>query len=304
MEIGFPLLRSFIAIVDAGTISGASETVYLSQPALSKQLKRLESAVGAQLLERGSRQVTLTEAGHELLPYARAALEAWEQGGQAVAAVQGRTNSTIRLGMHTAVGRGLIRDARQTFDASFPGWSIQVRQVSWDDPSAGLDDGQTDLAFRWSPRPDSARYEVRRILTDRVVLLVPDDHELSGRPSVTVAELAGAELVGMPPQAGVMRSFWTGGGRIDNPVVSVEAASRDEYFEAVASGAGLGLVPAHDAASFVRDGVTWVKVDGLPPCELYLIWPRDESRPVIAELVETFATVGATVHSTKPQSPG
>ncbi len=297
MDIGFSLLRSFIAIVDAGTISGASEVVYLSQPALSKQLKRLEAAVGAQLLERGSRQVRLTDAGHELLPYVRASLEAWDQGGHAVAAIQGRATSSVRIGMHAWIGRGLIRSAREQFTNLHRDWSFQIRHIAWDDASAGLDTGQTDIALRWSPIPDRSLYEVRRLLSGRVMLLVANDHDLANRSSVTVDELAGAPMVAMPPGAGAMRDYWLGGGIIADVSVAVEATSGDESYEAVASGLGLALVPAYHAPGYPRDGVSFIPVEGLPECELYVVWRADEARAEVTDLAAIFTKVNLGARS-------
>ncbi len=293
MEVGFTLLRSFVAIVDAGTISGASDATYLSQPALSKQLQRLESAVGAQLVDRSRRGVNLTPAGSAILPHVRAALDAWERGGSEVAAVQGQRASTVRIGLHTSMGRGLLRKSIELFTGRFPGWSVQIRQVRWDDPTAGLASEETDVALTWSPRPRAKHFNSRSLGSDELCLLGPEDHPLMTRPCVDVADLAGARLVAMPPGAGSMREFWLGSGRIRGVEVVAEAFSGDEYYEAVASGLGLGLVSAGHARLYQRDGVSTIPITGLPTCHLYVTWRRDEDRTAVNYLADVVAKVCA-----------
>ena len=90
------LVRTFLAVAEAGSFTAAASGVYRSQAAVSQQIRRLESQVGARLFERGRREVTLSHAGRRLLPHARQLLTASEQ---ARLAAHGTGRRNIRIGL-------------------------------------------------------------------------------------------------------------------------------------------------------------------------------------------------------------
>ncbi len=90
------LVRTFLAVAEAGSFTAAATGVYRSQAAVSQQIRRLESQVGARLFERGRREVTLSHAGRRLLPHARHLLTASEQ---ARLAAHGTDRRRIRIGI-------------------------------------------------------------------------------------------------------------------------------------------------------------------------------------------------------------
>ncbi len=90
------LVRTFLAVVEAGSFTAAASGVYRSQAAVSQQIRRLESQVGARLFERGRREVALSHAGRRLLPHARQLLNASEQ---ARLAAHGTDQRRIRIGI-------------------------------------------------------------------------------------------------------------------------------------------------------------------------------------------------------------
>lgn len=90
------LVRTFLAVVEAGSFTAAASGVYRSQAAVSQQIRRLESQVGTRLFERGRREVTLSHAGRRLLPHARQLLDASEQ---ARLAAHGSDRRRIRIGI-------------------------------------------------------------------------------------------------------------------------------------------------------------------------------------------------------------
>ena len=290
MDLSLPQLRAFVAIVDAGSITAAAERVFLSQPALSKQLQRLELTVGAELVTRSRNGVALTEAGEALLPHVRAALAAWDQGARDVAAVQGRSATMVRIGLRSSLGRGLLRRAIGSFTTRWPGWTVQIRQSRWDQPLAGLLSDTADVAVLWSPRPDDERLNVLAVGTEAVSVLVPDDHHLADRPHILAADLAGAAMIAMPRSVPKTRSYWLGDGRIPGIEVAAEAATPDEYYEAVSSGLGLALVSARHGRQYERgDGVRTVEVADLPASELFVVWRRNDDRAAVVDLVDLLA---------------
>jgi DNA-binding transcriptional LysR family regulator len=117
-------LKSFVAAIDAGSLSGAAPEVHRSQSALSMQLKKLESAAGCQLLLRGPRQLQLTQQGQTLLGYARRMLDLQ---AQAQAALHGEAiTGLVRLGVPDDYARRYLTPVLQRFAPRHGGVEIQL----------------------------------------------------------------------------------------------------------------------------------------------------------------------------------
>lgn len=108
------LVRTFLAVTEAGSFSAAAPGVYRSQAAVSQQIRRLESQLGAPLFERGHREVALSETGQRFLPHARRLLQASEQAHLAARGIQQRT---IRIGVADDLAGTLVMPALATLMA-------------------------------------------------------------------------------------------------------------------------------------------------------------------------------------------
>ncbi|WP_031110108.1 LysR family transcriptional regulator, partial [Streptomyces sp. NRRL S-146] len=94
MDVHLRELRYFVAVAEELHFTRAAERLYVSQPALSKQIRALERQVGVELFRRDRHGVALTDAGTALLPHARGVLDAWEEGAAAVDAAKSAQRST------------------------------------------------------------------------------------------------------------------------------------------------------------------------------------------------------------------
>ena len=160
MDVHLRDLRYFVAVAEELHFTRAAERLYVSQPALSKQIRALERQLGVELFRRDRHGVALTDAGTALLPHARGVLDAWEEGAVAVDAAKSAQRSTLVVGMSTSPVRGgLLPAIRSRFTAAHPEAVLRLRQVNWEDPTAGLADGAADIAFVWLPLPGQDRYD-------------------------------------------------------------------------------------------------------------------------------------------------
>lgn len=186
MDVDIPVLRALVTIADEGTISGAARRLYISQPALSGQVRRLERAVGAALFQRRADGVRLTAAGRAFLPYAERILADLQHGmAQAAAAVgQGVLRLDV-LDAGLAVPRRVVarlhqRLPRVTMDVTERGSAEQVRR---------LRDGDCDLALTGaSARP--AGMNDTPLLDEPLGVALPATHPLAGRAQVRLTQLA------------------------------------------------------------------------------------------------------------------
>jgi len=117
------LVRTFLAVVEAGSFTAAASGVYRSQAAVSQQIRRLESQVGAPLFARGHREVTLSETGRRFLPHARRLLHASEQARQAAQGIQPRT---LRIGVADDLAAPIVMPALGALAASDDSLAFEV----------------------------------------------------------------------------------------------------------------------------------------------------------------------------------
>lgn len=288
-------LRYFLAVAAELHFTRAAERLYVSQPALSKQVRALERQLGVELFRRDRHGVALTGAGAALLPYARRVLDTWTEGAAAVEAVRAAQRSTLVVGMSTSPGRGgLLPAIRSRFTAEHPATDIRLRQVSWEDPSAGLADGSADVAFVWLPLPDADRYAWTVVAEEPRLVALPDTHPLAARTEVDFADLADEPFLALPPDSGPLRDHWLAleerGGR--PPRIGAEIASTEETYEALVGGLGICLVASGNTPLITLGGVVTRPVHGVGPSRYALAWRRqDGQRPLVRGYAEACRSV-------------
>jgi DNA-binding transcriptional LysR family regulator len=278
-------LRYFVATAEESTVTAAAARLFVSQPALSKQLRALERRLGFDLFERLRRGLALTRQGSALLPVARELLAAWDRGyAEARALTHPRT---LVVGMQTAVGRDLQRPAVERFRSRLPDWTVSLRLVGWDDPSAGLADGTSDVAFVWLPVPldDIA---TRVLVREPRWVALPAEHRLATHAQIAFAELTDEPFVALPVAAGPLRDFWLGvDARPTPPLIAAEATAADEVLELVSAGVGIALIAEGNAHLYKRPGLTFRPVPDLAPAELAIAWRRNDPRDIIHAFVNS-----------------
>ncbi|WP_208614623.1 LysR family transcriptional regulator [Streptomyces regalis] len=290
MDVHVRDLRYFVTVAEELHFTRAAERLYVSQPALSKQVRALERQLGVELFRRDPHGVTLTGAGTALLPHARQVLDAWTEGSAAVESARAAARSTLVVGMSTSPGRGgLLPAIRSRFTSAHPEAVIRLRQVSWEDPTAGLADGEADVAFVWLPLPDAERYEWTVVAEEPRLVALPDTHPLAVRTEVDFADLADEPFLALPATAGPLRDYWLAlderGGR--PPRIGAEIASTEETYEALVAGLGVCLVAAGNAPLISLGGVVTRRVRGLSPSRYALAWRKEDGgRPLVRAYAE------------------
>lgn len=278
-------LRYFVAVAEELSFTkAATERLFISQPALSKQIRRLENTLRVRLFERDRRAVALTAAGAALLPKARVMLAEWDETIRAVA--EAARGKTLTVGFQTRIGRGLIAGVTESMASLLPEWKLSFRQVSWRDPTAGLGSDDVDVAIAWLPVPRAELSWRVVAIEDRWVAL-PVGHPLATRTTVTFAELAAEPCVALPATAGPLRDFWLATDhREGDPLIAAEVETAEETFEAVASGLGVTLLSAGNAEIYHHDDVVCRPVTDLSPSELAVVWRTTDDRKAVRVFVD------------------
>lgn len=283
MDVHVRDLRYFVAVAEELHFTRAAELLHISQPSLSKQIRALERDLGFPLFRRDRRTVALTDAGEALLPRARALLAGWDEALAEAARRARAAEEMLRVGFQTSVAGALYQLAVAQFTRDHPGWSVELKLHPWSDPTAGLLDGVSDIAFLWLPVPGQERLGWQTLRTEPRHVALWCKHPLADRQEFEIADLLDEPFVALPPSAGVLRDYWLAmDARDGHPVrIGAHAETPDETFEAVAAGQGVALLSAGNARLYSRPGIVTRPIVDVSPAALAVAWRADDERPVI-----------------------
>jgi DNA-binding transcriptional LysR family regulator len=296
MDVHLRDLRYFVAVAEELHFTRAAERLHVSQPALSRQIRLLEHHLRCALFVREPRLVRLTPAGDVLLSHAHDVLDRWDVGVAAVNETAAQDRRVLVVGIQTSVGRDLQRRTLAGFTERQPDWRLSLRLCSWDDPTAGLADRSSDIAFVWLPLPTDADLVTDVLYREPRWIALPDDHHLADRQMVGFAELLDEPFIALPPSAGELRHFWLAADQRppDHPPhIAAEAGSAEETFELIAAGVGVVLLSAGNARIYQRPGVRCVPVIDLTPSELAVARRRDDRRNPVRAFVAAAVAASA-----------
>jgi DNA-binding transcriptional LysR family regulator len=141
MEFDTRLLRYFAAVAAEGNLTRAAEQLFVSQPALTKQIRQLESLPGAQLFSRSRTGMRLTSAGQALAARVPAVLADWDAALRDTNAAASREARVLRVGFMSSAANEATQQVIAAFGGTRPGWRVDLQQAAWSDPTAGLAGG-------------------------------------------------------------------------------------------------------------------------------------------------------------------
>ncbi|WP_448638593.1 LysR family transcriptional regulator [Geodermatophilus sp. URMC 63] len=299
MDVHLRDLRYFLAVADELHFTRAAQRLFVSQPALSRQIQALEQHVRAPLFERRPGGVALTVGGRALQAHARQVVAAWDETQHAVAEAVAAAARELVVGLSISVGRGVLPAATRAFQERHPDARVRLHQVGFDDPTVGLADGTADVAFCWLPLPgDGLRWRV--LFTEPRQVALPVDHPLTARDELGMGDLLDEPFLALPESAGSLRSFWLAedarGGRPARVAAVVHGP--EEVVEALGRGLGVALISGGNAEIYRRPEFVVRPVRGLAPAQLAVVWRDGDRRPQVHDFVLACGAAATAVSGT------
>jgi len=250
-EMELRQLRYFVAVAEEGNISRAAKKIFLTQPALSRQIKVLEDEVGQCLLERQAHSIRLTPVGEALLREARELLQHAEQVLERVR-VAGR-GLRLRVGYAPSLAAGMLSVAVENFTQRHPNAHVELLDLSTAEILTGLESNNLDVALCVGQQRQTRGLKWTRLVRAPWRLAVNRNHRLARRSQVTPLEVAGEPLLVYSQRD--YPEYWDAiiGWLRDHgqrPRIVGEYGGAENLMAAVESGLGVALVTTRMARLF------------------------------------------------------
>ncbi|WP_163506141.1 LysR family transcriptional regulator [Fodinicola acaciae] len=294
MDVDTRLLRYFAAVAEDGNLTRAAQRLYVSQPALTKQVRQLEALLGVTLFVRSRTGMALTEAGRALADRVPRLLSDLDEVVRTTEGAASRAAKVLRVGFIASAANEATPAIIADFGRRQPGWRVEMRQAAWTNPTAGLADADVDVAIVRLPFPGQEKLRVTELLTEPRCVALSSTHPLAARAEIAFRELWDEPFVAAPPQTGAWRDYWLGIDERDGePRIGAVTDQPDEWLSAIANGYGVALAPESAVRFYARPGVTYRPVTGVSPTTVAVAWtPAADTNEVVRAFVRCCVAAG------------
>lgn len=273
-------LRYFVAVAEEMHFNRAAERLHIAQPALSQQIQRLERDLKTTLFARTTRSVELTETGKVLLVAARRVIMETEHALSSVEqAVEGKTG-ILRVGFVGSAALNLIPRIVPEMRQMHPGMELELHELTTEQQLGSLESGNLDVGIVRDVEslPQIVAHELTR---EPLIVALPEDHPLAGKPSLALTDLSEAGFVVFPRQR-VSRLYDVISALCLQAGFRMRVAQEAVQFPTI-----LGLVAAKTGIAVVPQGMQALQLPGLRYVPL-----ADESATSTISLIVTAARAG------------
>ncbi len=187
-------LKLFVDLAEMGNFTRVANDNYVTQAAVTLQIRKLESELGVPLFHRTTRSVTLLEAGHRLLPYARDVLQKVQEATLSVRDTKSDVSGLVRVASVHSIGLYELPPYIRQFLKRFPGVNLRIDYRTSEEIYRSLHNGDIDVGLVAYPY-EMPRIQCTPFMKDHLVVIVPDDHAFANKKAIKMAELNGQSLV-------------------------------------------------------------------------------------------------------------
>ena len=284
-------LQVFEAIVRLGSFTRAAEELFLTQPTVSMQIKKLADSMGLPLFEHVGRNVRPTEAGLELYQSCRRIFESLANLEMKLADLKGIRRGRLRLGVITTA-KYFAPEVLGEFCRLYAGIDVALKVSNRDRIIDRINANEDDLYIMGQAPSDQFDVEAFPFAPNPLVVMAPRNHPLVGQKQIPLARVAEEPLILREPGSGIrdatLKLFEQNGLR---PKVRMELGSNEAIKHAIVGGLGLSVLSLHTLTLEGPDGpVALLDVEGFPIMrQWYIVYPKGKELSPVAKAFLDFA---------------
>jgi LysR family transcriptional regulator, transcription activator of glutamate synthase operon len=281
-------LRYLVALAEELHFTRAAAREHIAQPALSQQIRRLEDEVGLALVERTTRRVSITEAGHVLVARARRVLAELDAANAELGALRGVQSGHVLVGALHTMGPIDLALVLSDFHSRHPAIELTVRENSSEELAEMLRVDELDLAFlSVTERIESHGLGLHQLVSEELVVVLPPQHRLARRARVRMAELAGEQFISYRDGARLRELLVAAGAQAGfDPHVTLESNESRRIRRLVSRGMGVAILPHSDAVEPGAEVAVAALTDPAQARDITLAWREGRRHPpAVAEFI-------------------
>lgn len=279
----FKQLNYFIHVADLGSFSKASAFLSVAQPALSRQIRNLETELGTELLYRDGRGVTLTEAGGQLLDHAKSILDHTERARSEIIALKDTPTGSATLGLPPTVCQVLVAPLLRRFKESYPNVSLRVVEGFSGHVKEWLASGRIDVGVLYNSPRARRNLKTQELLVENLCLIGPGDGVSGDEREYPLRKLADVPLILPSRPHGLRLLVDTAAAHAGVTLqVDLELDSLSAIKELVQSGTGWTVLPYAAVYREVELGLMSARRVTSPPLRRTVVLATTGQRPLSA----------------------
>lgn len=288
-------LRYFVAVAEHRSFTRAATQYYISQTAITQQIRSLEAALDVQLFDRNSRPVSLTPAGAIFLTEAKAVLIRMDTAVSRARDASTGVVGSIRIGYTKGYERSDLSNKLRAFHRAYPNILLTCFRCDTDMLAAGLLNGEYDVIFTWDSTNllQDGRVETRLVEQARLVVALYGGHPFAQRSALRREDLKNETILYMTPSgtgdsfgdAGFMQLYQKAGYQ---PNILLRSNDVESILMMVAAEEGVSILPAYCTDKLTNaDNLIFVPLLGDGEVEdILAVWRRDDPSPALRRFLQ------------------
>ena len=279
-------LQAFSTLCECRNFTEAAEQLYVTQPNVSKQIKRLETELGVSLIERQGRTFRVSEAGKLFLEYANQILALYAQAQDQLKPFKQSIQQVLNFGTTSLIGSHILPEILSNFIQQTPSTQLAMKIESSKYIVRMLHQQEIELAFLSSYIPLPNEYHSQFFCEDRLVLIVPPYHRLANQTHCRISELDGEHFLIKNINSSLYRHLSKSLGHPDfMSNKRIEVGSQTSIKHSVQHGLGISIVSEHIVQSDIQRGdLVALTIDGFPlKRDIHLIYSKSHPLSPITE---------------------
>lgn len=275
-------LEILLAVFDGGSIKAAAESLHLTQPTISMQLKKLSDAIGMPIYDQAGKKQVFTEAGHALVATAREVLGSFNRLDMQLSDLRGLRAGKLSLAVVTT-SKYFIPHLLGPFCKRYPGVDIRFEVGNRENIINRLEQGADDL-YVFSHPPEDNDLEYLQFLPNPLIAIANENHPLGKQQCISLSELLEHTVLVREPGSGTRYAIEQHLKQHDLKLSeNITIASNEAIIHSVMEDLGIAILSAHTLAFGGFPEIIQLKVETLPiETSWYVVWAKKRRLSVIA----------------------
>ncbi|PID03436.1 MULTISPECIES: LysR family transcriptional regulator [unclassified Sporosarcina] len=259
--------QAFIQVANHLSFTKAAEHSFISQPSLSKSVKRLENDLNVRLFNRSTRSLRLTDAGDIVYEQGKQILQLLGELPVLLEDLAEGVSGEIKIGMPPLIGTLFFPQIAKNLSRNYPQIKIELHELGAKVVEELVDKGQIDVGIIVLPT-DQDVFHVQPFISDKFFLFVHHEHPFAKQDAVALTELKEEQLILFSKSFALHRYIISACKEVGfNPTISYESSQWDLIIELVAAKLGITLLPQSISTKFTNENIKMIPIEGPP-----LLW--------------------------------